>query len=287
MNGYNLSRSWFDWAFENPDINTPVHTALFMWVIEKWNRLGQKEKFGLPTSEAMEVLSIRSLNTYNKVFGNLVEWGFIEVIQQSKNQYTSTIVALSKFDKATDKALDKALIKHLIKQSESTHQSIDSIDKQENKETEKQTNQETIYVVETEVPTVGVEERYPGEVLPTPPPESITESISFQGIWDTYDKKIGDRQRCEKKWYALSDKEKWLAWQHIPKYVQSTPEKKYRANLETYLNQKRWHNEIIHNHARPGNKATTASIKPFLEKPRAIGGNPVRKNIFGKEEKTG
>lgn len=302
MNGYHLSRSWFDWAFENPDINTPVHSALFMWVIEKWNRLGQKEKFGLPTSEAMEVLGIRSFNTYNKVFGNLVEWGFIEVIQQSKNQYTSTIIALSKFDKATDKALDKALIKQVTKQSESTRGGIDSIDKQENQEITEPLNQESVYAVETEVPTADLrvssdkilaeksEDSSP-QLAPVPPPPagSVNESIDFQRVWDTYDKKIGDKHRCEKKWYILSDKEKWLAWQHMPKYVQSTPEKKYRANLETYLNQKRWNNEIIHNHARAGNKAagaSAASSKPFLEKPRAIGGDPVRKNIFGKEEKS-
>ncbi|RFS16987.1 hypothetical protein [Emticicia sp. C21] len=303
MNGYNLSRSWFDWAFENPDINTPAHTALFMWVIEKWNRLGQKEKFGLSTSEAMEVLGIRSVNTYKKVFDNLVEWGFIEVIQQSKNQHTATIVALSKFDKATGNALDKALIKHVTKQSESTRQSTVSIDKPENQETKKPTNQETSQDVETEVPTIDTvtefdetaeekPENTSPQLAPGPPPstEVMGESVSFQQIWDTYDKKIGDRQRCEKKWYALSDKEKWLAWQHIPAYVRSTPEKKYRANLETYLNQKRWNNEIIHSHAKPGNKAagaSAASAKPFLEKPRATSGNPVRKNIFGKEEKTG
>jgi hypothetical protein len=45
MTGYELSRNWFNWAFENPDLNTPTHTALYMWFIEKWNRCGQKKNF--------------------------------------------------------------------------------------------------------------------------------------------------------------------------------------------------------------------------------------------------
>jgi hypothetical protein len=55
------------------------------------------------------------------------------LIEKSKNQYSSNIIALSNFNKATDKALDKAMIKHATKQGES----ISSIDKQEtiNKET--------------------------------------------------------------------------------------------------------------------------------------------------------
>lgn len=125
MNGYELSRNWFDWAFENPDINTPTHTALYLWAVEKWNRMSQKEKFGFPSSEAMEVLSIKSYNTYKKVFNDLVEIGAIKLIQESKNQYSANIIALSNFDKAHD----KALAKHLQKQVQSTSESIDSIDK--------------------------------------------------------------------------------------------------------------------------------------------------------------
>ena len=50
------------------------------------------------------------------------------MVEKSKNQYSSNIIALSKICKANDKALDKAIIKHSTKQSESTVQSIDSID---------------------------------------------------------------------------------------------------------------------------------------------------------------
>jgi hypothetical protein len=130
MNSYDLSRKWFDWTFENPERINPNHTALYFFIIEHCNRLGWKEKFGLPTTMAKEAIGIRSYNTYINTLNDLVQFGFVKLIEKSKNQYSSNIVALSNFDKAHDKALDKALIKHGTKQREST----DSINKQETKE---------------------------------------------------------------------------------------------------------------------------------------------------------
>jgi len=132
LTGYELSRQWFDFAFENPDKISGNHCALWFWIIELCNRLGWKEKFGLPTVHSMEALGIKSYNTYKSVLFDLIRWGFIELIEKAKNQYTSNIIALSNFDKAQYKALDKALTKHLTKQN--------YIDKQENNKT-KETNE--------------------------------------------------------------------------------------------------------------------------------------------------
>ena len=56
------------------------------------------------------------------------------LITKSKNQFSSNIIGLSNFNKATTKALDKAIVKHVSKQGESTIQSIDSINKPLNQE---------------------------------------------------------------------------------------------------------------------------------------------------------
>lgn len=142
MDIYTLSRNFFNWSFENPEKVKPNHIALYFFCIEHCNRLGWKQKFGLPTTMAKEAIGIRSYNTYIETLNDLVEFGFIQLIEKSKNQHSSNIVALSKFDKAHIKALDKALIKHTSKQSESTQQSIGSINKQE---TNKQITNEQIY----------------------------------------------------------------------------------------------------------------------------------------------
>jgi hypothetical protein len=131
MNGYELSRKWFDFAFENPEKIKPTHTALYFFIIEHSNRLGWKNKFGLPTTMAKDAIGIRSYNTYINTLNDLIDFGFIEMVEKSKNQYSSNIIAISNFNKALDKALDKALIKHSTKQHQSTIQSIGSINKQE------------------------------------------------------------------------------------------------------------------------------------------------------------
>ena len=77
---------------------------------------------------AMEALGIKSYNTYINTLNDIVDWGFIIMIERSKNQYSANIIALSNFDKAPDKALDKATLKHMSKQRESN----DSIYKQVN-----------------------------------------------------------------------------------------------------------------------------------------------------------
>ena len=144
MDVFKLSRQWFDWSFENPELIKPNHTALYFFIIEQCNRLGWKEKFGLPTTMAKEAIGIKSYNTYIETLNDLVEWGFIKMIEKSKNQYSSNIVALSNFDIAHNKALDKALIKHASKQSESTGESIDSIDIQETIEPETRNNSKSL-----------------------------------------------------------------------------------------------------------------------------------------------
>lgn len=129
MNSYELYRSFFDWCFENPQKINPNHVAIYCFSVEHCNRLGWKKTFGLPTTMVMEAVGIKSYNTYSKSFNDLIDFGFIILIEKSKNQYSSNIIALSKFNKALDKALDKALIKHNTKQVKSTVQSIDSINK--------------------------------------------------------------------------------------------------------------------------------------------------------------
>lgn len=114
--GYELSKDWFDWCFENPEKITPTHTALYFFIIEHWNRLGQKPKFGLPMEVAKDAIGIKNYRTYSNSFNDLVEWGFIDVLQKSKNQYSANVIAILKNTKANTKALSKAIQKHSQKQ---------------------------------------------------------------------------------------------------------------------------------------------------------------------------
>jgi len=151
MNGYNLLRDWYNYKFANPSKVKATHSDMYCYLIDKWNRLGQKKEFGLPTSVTMEVLGIGSYNTYKKTLNDLIEFGFIIVISESKNQHQSKIIALSNNDKATDKALDEA-------HNKATDKAPDTIIKQKNKETIEQNNTIEFY---------------------------------FELFWEAYDRKVG------------------------------------------------------------------------------------------------
>lgn len=129
LTGYDLSRQWFNWCFENPEKINPNHSAMYFFIIEHCNRLGWKEKFGLPMEMTKEAIGIKNYRTYKKTFDDLIEWNFIKLIEKSKNQFSSCIIAIVQNTKASTKALDKAMIKHSQEQGEKQSQSIVCIDK--------------------------------------------------------------------------------------------------------------------------------------------------------------
>jgi hypothetical protein len=127
MNGYELSRIWFNFCFDNPELIKP----------------------GFPSQMTMEAIGVKKHQTYSAALNELEEWGFITFIERSKNQWSANIIsinAMPKNGKARGKALDKATIKHRAKQGhgngQSTGQSMDSIVKPINQETNKPINQE-------------------------------------------------------------------------------------------------------------------------------------------------
>lgn len=80
--------------------------------------------------------------------------------------------------------------------------------------------------------------------------ENIDEIIveiypAFSDFWDLYDKKVGSREKIEKKWNSLTQKTKEQIIDYLPGYLEATPEKAYRKNPQTFLNNKSWEDEII------------------------------------------
>ncbi len=67
---------------------------------------------------------------------------------------------------------------------------------------------------------------------------------TFNEFWNLYNKKVG-RDNCEKKWARLTEADRTRIFETLPVYIASQPDKKYRKNPETYLNQKSWNDEII------------------------------------------
>jgi hypothetical protein len=70
-------------------------------------------------------------------------------------------------------------------------------------------------------------------------------NIDFDFFWSEYDKKVGDKTKLKAKWNKLTDKERELAMNYIPEYKAAQPDKSYRKNPETFLNNKSWNDELI------------------------------------------
>lgn len=73
---------------------------------------------------------------------------------------------------------------------------------------------------------------------------------NFNLFWDLYDKKVG-KPKSEKKWSKLSIKDQQEILDYIPKYKASQPDKKYRKNPETFLNNRSWEDEILSSNGYP------------------------------------
>lgn len=68
---------------------------------------------------------------------------------------------------------------------------------------------------------------------------------SFEVFWNLYDKKVGDKDKVFTKWGNLSPTDQKLILEHLPKYKQASPDKQFRKDPSTYLNNKSWLDEII------------------------------------------
>jgi len=205
--GYEFSRNFFDWSFENPDLINSNDIALFCWFIEKNNRCGWSEKFSVTSTENMSACGFKTYPPYKKAFDNLVKLGFINLIRKSANQHQTNIIALSKIAKATTKALDKALLKQPLKHIESNSESTFDIIKQQT------VNQEPI-------------------------------TIDFNIFWELYGNKTG-RKKCEAKWGRLKIATQELILKTLPDFLAYKPFESYtHPNPETYLNNERW-NDVI------------------------------------------
>jgi len=74
--------------------------------------------------------------------------------------------------------------------------------------------------------------------------DSVIEN-DFDFFWNEYDKKVGDKEKLKKKWISLSKSDQDKIFTHIEQYKIAQPDKKFRKDPATYLNNKSWNDEII------------------------------------------
>lgn len=86
---------------------------------------------------------------------------------------------------------------------------------------------------------------------------NLIEIENFEKFWILYDKNV-KRTVCFKKWKKIKPDTYPIIFDHVERYVKSTPDKQYRKNPETYLNNCCWNDEIL-------NKATIKNENSTIE----------------------
>ncbi|MGR3177794.1 MAG: hypothetical protein ACUZ8E_07030 [Candidatus Anammoxibacter sp.] len=67
---------------------------------------------------------------------------------------------------------------------------------------------------------------------------------SFNSFWNTYDKKVGI-DKCKPKWMLLSGETREKIMVHLKKFIPANRNKQFRPDPTTYINQRKWEDELI------------------------------------------
>ena len=70
--------------------------------------------------------------------------------------------------------------------------------------------------------------------------DASVSDYSFETVWTMYGKPVGNVEVLKAKWNSLSAKNKDNILDYIPRYVESTPEIRYRKNFENFLSERYW-----------------------------------------------
>lgn len=97
------------------------------------------------------------------------------------------------------------------------------------------------------------------------PTKEVNDDYTFDNAWNLYEKKVGCKDKLKKKWNSMTRADRKAATEFIPLYVLSTPDRQYRKNFQTFLNQRGWEDEIIGAEQPKTAVSTSEKEKPIGE----------------------
>ncbi len=185
--------------------------------------------------EMLSTIFRRSIQSIKFAIKTLKEFGMIEVTD-------SNVICISNWDKHQNiEGLDKVREQNRVRQSKY----------REKKQLLESENKDSITLHNVTVTKQNKNKNKNKEL-------DIYIENSFNQFWDAYDKKK-DADKCKKKFKTLTKDEIDLILLHVPEYVKSSPDKQFRKNPITYLNNKCWNDEIIKSEGNNG--SINASFK--------------------------
>lgn len=255
INGFEQIKAFYSWTFENHHKVRQSHISLYMFILNQCNRSNWSEWIKLPYDLAMQGAAIGSKSTYYKTLDELQSFNLIDY-KKGINNYKAPQIHLICLSNSVPLPVPLPVpltvpltvplpvpltgniyklltdnIKRITDNLEDVIVFLDSINESKAEVIHQQQHQELIL--------------WP----------------SFQDFWDLYDKKTDSKVKCEKKWNRLSQNIREEIMQHLPYYVMSTPDKQYRKNPSTYLNNHGWTHEIIQKNNRNGKLYTNGAAE--------------------------
>lgn len=104
---FDYFNGYWNWASDNPEKVSSTSTAIYFYILSVANELHWRPTFGISSTQIMNGVNIHSYKTYKKHFDELIENGFIKIVQESKNQYKCNVIALVKNTEASPKHIPK------------------------------------------------------------------------------------------------------------------------------------------------------------------------------------
>lgn len=230
INGFEQMKAFYSWVFNNADKRvTAQHVSLYMFLLNQANRNNWVEWFKCPYDLAMAGACIGNKRTYYSCLKDLSEW---ELIQYKKgvNEWKAPIIMLEVL-KCTSPGTSTVPLPEPL----ATTQPILL-------PTTLPTHIYKLVTYNIKLITDNIEEIL--VFLDAKGEDEKEANIPFEVFWDKYNKKLGDKKACEKKWNKLKDIERAKIIETLPAFLRTIKDKQFQPYPAKYLNQERWENEI-------------------------------------------
>ena len=232
INIYEQISLFYSYVFEHQDKVHQSHVSLYMFLINQNNRANWSEWFKLPYDLAMAGACIGSKSTYYKCLNDLQEWKLIKY-KKGLNDYKApqiSIVQLSRSVPLTVPLSEPLTVPLTVPLSEQLSVLLTG-------------NIDILITDNYKLITDNIKKWIKKELEEIGSLDYSQKEQAFDLFWDLYQNKKG-KDSAYKKFMKLSENEIRAILDHVPKYVQSTPDIAYRKHPTTYLNGKHWNDEI-------------------------------------------
>ncbi|WP_106831149.1 hypothetical protein [Parabacteroides pacaensis] len=214
------------WVAHEANCFTTCEIALYFYLLKVNNASNWRQFFKRNNAKIMADLGVKDRRTLECARNRLKQAGLIDYQKKSTNPnvtYSFTSAFNAQVDAQASVQVDVQV------DAQDMYKQVLTKDKHKYKQKE----------IPPLSPKMGDESASHAKELDTGP----IDELCFENVWNLYDKKQ-DKKKAEAKWNKLSIENKRKALAHIPKYVQTTPDKQFRKNLTTYLNGECWDNEL-------------------------------------------